>query len=186
MKKTVFIIISVTFVIIFLGLFLWFSQVNRPLPTTPQLVLPTAIPIPSIEIQAAPKSTLLIPTIQPGVVDLMAPEVIRSTIGIQKLSANLPYSTSFTTLTGIPVEIYISNTNLQGRNWTLPVSINGINYHALTATDPEYSIQKQAFREAANKVFDFLTNQGVNPNSIFITWGDKAYMQEAAETWLKN
>ncbi len=45
---------------------------------------------------------------------------------------------------------------------------------------------RQSFREAAKTVFDFLDKNGVNRESLFISWGDRAYEQDTAEKWLQN
>lgn len=154
---------------------------NSPLPSITPFLLSSS-PIPN-----APESTLLLPTNPPetgGGVNTSAPTVEASTTEIRKIYPLLPYTQQLTLSTGLMVDVFVSDTNMNSRPWVLPISIAGIDYNAPEGT-PEYTIARASFREAALETLDWLQQHDVDTNRIFINWGDKAYIQDRAEEWLK-
>lgn len=155
---------------------------NRaPLPSITPFILSSS-PIPN-----APESTLLLPTNPPeagGGVNTSALTVEVSTAEIRKVYPLLPYSQQLTLSTGLTVDVFVSDTNMNSRPWVLPVFIIGVDYNAPEGT-AEYTFARASFREAALETLDWLQQQDVDTSKIFINWGDRAYIQDRAEEWLK-
>ncbi len=152
-----------------------------PLPSITPFLLSSS-PIPNV-----PESTLLLPTNPPevgGGINTSAPTVEMSTAEIRKVYPLLPYTQQLTLSTGLPVEVFVSDTNMNSRPWVLPVFIAGVDYNAPEGTS-EYTLARASFREAALEILDWLQLHDVDTNKIFINWGDRAYIQDRAEEWLK-
>jgi len=45
---------------------------------------------------------------------------------------------------------------------------------------------KQSFKEAANDVFTWMQSKGADPRKMFIVWGDRKFIQDSAEMWLRS
>lgn len=185
MKKIIFILTILISVAVIILLFVVFSALQGKAPSQNELILPTQVPIIPVHLNSIPPSTNTIPTTGPSQINLSAQATQESIQAINLLDGFLPYNNSFTSSTGIPVQIYIPGKNQQERTWTLQIQTLGINFQIATQ-DPKYTSMRQSFREAAQIVFAFLDSHNVNPSTIFITWGDRAYEQETAEKWLQN
>lgn len=154
---------------------------KAPLPNITPFILSSS-PIPE-----APESTLLLPTNPPsqgGGVNTNAPTVEVSTAEIRKVYPLLPYTQQLSLSTGLTVDVFIADTNMNSRPWVLPISIEGIDYNAVEGTT-EYTLSRASFREASLKTLEWLQQQGVNTSKIFVSWGDRAYIQDRAEEWLQ-
>lgn len=159
-------------------------------------VLPPSEPSPNVSLTPTqyPETTRLqpaninrLPTYPPEKgqgVDTSASIVKQSEEEITKLHQFLPYKRDYRLSTGIDVSIVIPPKDLQNNPWTLTVQIFNINYDTQPAQE-DYEIMKQSFREAASDVFTWIRSHGVNPNIIFISWGDMPHAQEKATQWLE-
>lgn len=164
-------------------------SVSTPSQEMPQ-VLPSPTPLPKVVLpkKANPPSLKIIPTLsqeQGGEIDMNSEIVQKSIREINKLTPYLPYKKDVTLSTGLLVSILIPEKSLQSNPWTLTVQIFGIDYNT-RSLDKNYSVLKTSFREAASIVFTWMINNNVNPNDILIQWGDRAFIQEGAENFLKN
>ncbi|MBP7832792.1 MAG: hypothetical protein KA035_03415 [Candidatus Levybacteria bacterium] len=189
MKKII--AISTISFIILLVIILFFlpSILSNPQAPNNRTPLPNITPfiLSSSPIPDAPESTLLLPTNPPsegGGVNTSAPTVQTSTSEIRKVYPLLPYTQQLTLSTGLTVDVFVSDTNMNSRPWVLPISIEGIDYNASEGT-PEYTQSRASFREAALKTLEWLKQQGVDTSKIFVSWGDRAYIQDKAEEWLQ-
>lgn len=182
MNRKAFIIIAGVFIIL-VFLFLIFSALTRRTGNDRQ-PLPTPTPI---IVNEPPKPVQTLPTIpfsQGGGVDTKAQTVEESTQEVAKLYPYLPYSTALELSTGVSVSIQIPEKALQNQPWTLTVQVFGINYQ----TSPEqedYDLMKRSFREAATGVFAWIKSHEADPSKMYIVWGDRSYIQNIAEEWLK-
>lgn len=134
------------------------------------------------------QSILEIPTFGPDqnfAVDADSSIVKDSISSIQSLTAFLPYTHSFTTSTGIPVDIRISDRTYADNEWTLLVYIFGPDYQ-ISKNDSEYNTNRVAFLEAAQDVFNFLEKNNIDASQLIIQWGDRAFVQEQSERWLRE
>lgn len=166
--------------------FFWFSPPLQT-PVAP-LPFPTQIPIEEVLRKVNTPSLETIPTNDPdkgGGIDLENALVRKSLAAINKLSPHIPYQKDITLSTGLPVTILIPEKNLQSNEWTLTVQIFGIDYE-VTKASSNYETMKSSFQEAASMVFAWMESNGVNPNDVLIQWGDRAFIQEAAEEFLKK
>lgn len=104
---------------------------------------------------------------------------------INKLQPYLPYNEDFLTSNGLKISILIPAKELQANDWTLTVNIFGINYQTEKNSE-EYFIMKRSFREAVAKLAEWVNVRGASYDKIIVSWGDRAFMQERAEEWLKD
>lgn len=154
-----------------------------PIPT---LAEPPISPVP--EESPAFQSKQNLPTYPPDKgqgVDLESPVVQTSIAEIEKLYPYLPYLRDYQVSTGLTVSIVIPAKDLQGSPWTLLVQIFGIDYNVPSGSE-EYERMKTSFLEAANSVFEWMRSNQVDPQKIFISWGDRALIQDRAEEWLTS
>lgn len=162
-----------------------FSSPEQPPVTS---LSPTPVPNRTTPQNVKPQSLQTIPTLseeQGGGVNLQSPEVVRSLAAINTLSPFMPFKKEITASTGLPITILVPGINLQSNPWTLTVLIEGIDYN-VGPTESNYTFMKSSFREAAAIVFAWMQEHGVNPNNVLIQWGDRAFVQESAENFLKN
>ncbi len=117
--------------------------------------------------------------------DINAPYIQSSILEIEKVSALLPYSKSFTSSKNIKVEIQIPPAEMLDNNWTLLVQIMGIDYQ-VPEDDPSYNDMKISFLQGAQDVFYWLKNNNINTENIIIQWGDRAFVQDRSAEWLQN
>lgn len=182
------------FFLIGLGLLTFTIIVLALLPQTkeetiPHPIIPTSIPI---SVQQTPKIIPLDITIAPTYapsqgqgINIQSPVVQQSISEIKKLAPFLPYNKDLTLSNGTTVSIVIPPYDLQNNEWTLTVQIFNVDYQT-TPDQPDYQNQRQSFKEAANYVFSWMQSNGVDPKKIFVSWGDKAYIQDQAQEWLQN
>lgn len=112
------------------------------------------------------------------------PIVQSSESEVQKISAYIPYITEITTPGGTNLSIVIPEKSLQTDPWKLTVQIFGINYNVLPE-EPDYQKERSAFIFGANHVFAWMREKNVDPEKVIIKWGDRAFIQQKAEEWLK-
>lgn len=144
-------------------------------------------PVPQSKI-VIPMDIGLAPTYQPGKgegIDINSKIVTDSISEIAKLESKLPYETDLKLSTRRTVSIIIPSRDLEPQPWILTVQIFGIDYISSKA-DKDYSLMKNSFREAAAHVFFWIKENGVEPEKIIVSWGDKAYIQDIAKDWLKS
>lgn len=167
------------------SVFLLFQANKSPSQSNSILPSPSPIPIPT---NSLPKSIQVLPTIptdQGGGIDVNSQAVITSEQEIEKLSSALPYNNDVTLSTGLTVSIVIPAREDQDQNLPLLVQIFGINYDT-SPDQSDYGLMKNSFREAANDVFDWIKSQGADPSKIYIRWGDRAFIENLAQQWLKE
>lgn len=165
-----------------LSIFL-FKNIDRNIITSSR---PT--PIQNITPIAYPRSPLAAPTLSTneGLGTDTASESVQSSISeINSLEPFLPYKDQRRLSTGIPVTIFIPQRSDTDNPWTLSVGIYGINYQ-VNPNDSDYDLQKKSFLEAANIAFEWMESKKVDPEKLYITWGDRAYIQDQAERWLSQ
>ncbi len=184
----IFIILGIC-VAVFLLLTVFFFSFSTP-SQSPLKDIPSPTPIPLEEILRRVNTPSLetIPTNTPdkgGGVDLENTLVQKSLTAINKLAPYLPYQKDVTLSTGLPVSILIPEKSLQSNEWTLTAQVFGIDYE-VTPTSNNYAVTKSSFQEAAAIVFTWIESNGVNPSDVLIQWGDRAFIQEAAENFLKK
>lgn len=186
-------IIILLLVLLFIIVMLFFINATLYSPKSKPLPLLTPTPVqgdqtPPFVTPGFTVNTQPIPTIpfeQGGGINTNAPEVKNSEVEIQKLYPLLPYNQDIPLSTGITASVVIPGQDLQNNEWTLKVQIFGINYET-SPQQSDYAVMKQSFKEAASDVFRWISNNGVNPAKIYFVWGDKAYIQRIAETWLSE
>jgi hypothetical protein len=138
-------------------------------------------------ISIIPLSTNNLPTYAPEKgrgVDLEAPLIKNSTSEIEKLYGHLPLNREVKLSTGLTVSIVIPAQNLQNNPWTLTIQIFGIDYE-VPQSDSNYLLMKNSFLEATNVVFNWIKNNNANLQNIVISWGNRKFIQDRAEEWLK-
>ena len=187
-RKLLFLATVILAVIILFTLFSIFSALKPS--EIPSNVTPTAYPQASVKRQTkiAPQNIQSLPTFSPAKgqgVDVTALSVQASIEEINKLDPYLPFTQDVQLANGQTVSISIPPKNLQNNPWTLTVQIFGIDYNT-TPDQPDYQLSKQSFLQAADTVFQWLQSHNANPAKIYISWGDKAYIQTQAESWLKE
>ena len=170
-----------TFVILYWRLNQTKTSIN---PNDKLLVSKTPQPI-TISVQ--PKKIADIPRLtdqQGGGINTQTKTVVDSVKNIESLSSKLPFNNSFTSSSGLEVEILIPSKEYLENDWTLTVQMFGIDYQVPDG-DPEYESMKQSFREGANIVFKFIEDAGLNPNDFIILWGNRQIIQDSSEKWLQ-
>lgn len=185
-NKVVIFITAIIIIIVSLIVVIFLSSLKKPLPTIPSLISPTPFPLPT---NLYPKKVLEIPSLPPekGVgVDTQAKSVKDSEAEINKIYSFLPYQNNLTLTTGVKVEILIPSKEFQDIPWVLRASINGIVYNAADPSNPDYTLMKNSFREASSIVLSFLKEKGVDTSKVYISWGDREFIQTASERWLKD
>ena len=118
-------------------------------------------------------------------IDIDSPYIANSIAEIKKLKTKLPYTIDFTSSKSVPVSIVIPSYDLLDNEWTLVVNISGIDYQ-VPESDPSYSDMQLSFLEASRDVFFWLKEQGVDTEKIIIEWGDRQYIKERSEQWLRG
>jgi hypothetical protein len=126
-----------------------------------------------------------IPQEHGGGIDTKSNQVKQSEMEIEKLSKHLPFQESITLSSGKVVEILIPAKELQFNQWTLTVQIFNIKYQEEEDSQKDEEMKK-SFLEAANYVFSWMKDKGVNPDNVIISWGDRAFIQSRAEKWLDS
>lgn len=145
---------------------------------------PTITRVPLNKLKTANEVPTLVPERGQGI-DIHSPQVQSSKTSIEKLSSNLPYSKTFTSAQGVPVEILIPPMNLQENNWTLTIHIFGPDYQ-MPESDPEYEEMKNAFLDGATDVMQFIKSNDINSDDIIVQWGDRIFIQERSTQWLQE
>lgn len=164
------------------------NRVTAPVPSTspaPSGVIPTAVALPDDMVKG--QSIRIVPTLNPADgqgLNLESEEVKNSIAQIEKIKSKLPYKKTFTTTSGINVDILIPSYELLENPWTLTVHVFKLDYEILE-DNPEYQKNRQAFLEAARDVFFWLKNNGVKTEQIIIQWGDREFIQTRSEEWLR-
>ena len=127
-----------------------------------------------------------VPTLNPADgygLNIESPEVKNSINEINKIVDYLPYKKPISS-NGLDVEILIPSYELIENEWTLTVYIFGVNYQ-IEPEDPQYKANKQAFVTAAQDVFYFLKSKNIATENLIIQWGDRAFIQDISEEWLR-
>ncbi len=157
-----------------------------PTPTTSTRTEPTSIPALKITL-VPPKNIKEVPTLpysQGGGIDTSDPIVRESAKNIQQLQEALPYSKTLRTSNGLDIEILIPPPDLQENRWTFTANVYGIDYEVEDGS-PEYVLMKTAFREGAAHIFNYVRQQGVEPEKLIFKWGGRVFIEERAEEWLQ-
>lgn len=165
---------------------------NNQQPTPESSIVPVA-PSPSSFISRGPTTitpllTQELPYNTPeegGGIDLESSIVQQSQSQVTKILPSLPYETNFRSEDGTIISTLIPGAQFQETPWVLDVQIFGIDYQ-VSQENPSYQAQKVVFLKAAANIFEWLKSQGVDPEKIIISWGDKAYIREQAERWLSE
>jgi hypothetical protein len=146
--------------------------------------IPTTFPVTTISVRS--KTISVIPTLQTdqGGINPQSVQAQASQREIKKITRTLPFEKEVMTSKGIKTSIVIPSADLQDNTWSLYVQIFGIDYNVPESSN-DYVIMKQAFRESAQEVFTWLQKNGVDLKSIIIVWGDRKFIQNRAEEWLK-
>ena len=160
------------------------SQNNGRISPTPQaIVSPTPILVKSA---FTTRQLNTVPTLNPTEgygLDIESPEVQSSISEINKIVNDLPYTKTFSS-NDITVEILIPSYKYIENEWTLTVHIFGIDYQ-IPQDDPQYNANKQAFLAAAQDVYYWLKSKNIATENLIIQWGDRAFIQERSEEWLR-
>lgn len=138
--------------------------------------------------QTHPPAVNDVPTLAPqqgGGIDLNSSVIQASSTEIKKITSYLPYEQDAVLSTGESVSILIPAADLQENTWTMNAQIFGINYNT-SPDQPDYEVTKTSFKEAVGILFSWIRQQGANPDKIIFIWGDKKYIQDQAEAWLKE
>lgn len=184
----IFVILGLCVAVFLVLIVFFFSSSTPSQKPTQSIPSPTPIPLEEILRRVNTPSLETIPTSAPdkgGGVDLESTLVQKSLAAITKLAPNIPYQKDVTLSTGLPVTILIPEKSLQSNEWTLTAQIFGIDYE-VTKASSNYETMKSSFQEAAGMVFAWMESNGVNPDDVLIQWGDRAFIQEAAEGFLKK
>lgn len=117
-----------------------------------------------------------------GKLDTSAIPVQQSKNSLDLLKPHLPFNQTITTSTGTKVTFSIFS-KTPDDPYSLYVAIGGVDF-----TTPKgaanYAQTVQDFRDTTNTVFSFITRNGVDPSTLYITWADLLPNQKAAESWL--
>jgi len=181
-------IIAFIFIILFSSLVTFLSLNNTKKRGEP--VGPTITSFPAgqkLIISPYFKQTDQIPTLSPqkgGGVDISSPYVLESIREISKLSSFIPYSEDVFLSTGLSVSIVIPGKDLQTNPWELTVYINNIDYD-VSPGDKDYILMRESFIETSSIVLAKIKERGADPNNIYFVWGDKAYIRNLSEEWLR-
>ncbi len=138
----------------------------------------SAVPVPKI-VDEAPRVT----TSEDAAINLQSDPVKISRSEIRKLVSFLPFEQTYQLSTGVKVSLIIPSPALQNSDWALEVDVNGIDYQV--AKDEE-EIMKKSFIETSGKVFDWMKSKEVDPAKIYIVWGDRQFIRNRAQEWLKS
>ncbi len=130
------------------------------------------------------KTITNIPTTTEGI-DENSIEVKNSIKEIENLYPHLPYSEELVSSTGVDLSILIPSREFQTNSFTLSVEVFGIDYN-MPVDDPNYSNMQASFLEGAEKIFSFIKSKNVDPKKIIFSWGDRLFIQERAQEWLKD
>lgn len=125
------------------------------------------------------------PSTSGGGVDINSQLVQDSAREINKIGLFIPYQKEIKLSTGVDVSILIPGKELQINAWTLTIQVFGIDYR-VTENDKDYEQMRKSFLEASKEVFSWMRSLGIAPEKIIISWGDRAFIQESAEKWLKS
>lgn len=120
-----------------------------------------------------------------GGVDTTSPQVQSSIKSIRKISPFLPYSHIFTTKNKIKIEVFLPESKYMENEWTLSANVFGIDY-MIPENHPQYATMKEAFKEGALDVISFLENHDVDPTKVYIQWGDRRFIQDRADRWIRE
>ncbi len=94
------------------------------------------------------------------------------------------YIYSFQTSVGITTDIAISS-YLNDTEETVRIEIFGLNY-VYDQNDPQTNPNMIAFKESFEKVKEIFAENNVNINELHISLGNKKYIRDIAETWIKT
>jgi hypothetical protein len=193
-NKIYIIALVLLFILVFLVSFTFFLKEKimfEKSSTLIQHVTPAAPTSPPVHYHftssSLPKTVQKIPTVAPENgfgIDTNSLIVKNSEKEIAKLSKVLPYQKEFITQNGIPVSILINAPQLQNNTWTLVIQIYGIDY-SVNQDMNAYVPNKTAFREAAATVFAWLKEKDVLTQNLIVQWGDKEFIENKAQEWLK-
>lgn len=156
-------------------------------PKTPSLITsPSPVPTKYPLLKSVnPPEMKSLPSGKQGGVDIESDPIKNSQLEIEKLNPSLPFEETLRLESGEEVTILIPSPSLQINPWTLTVQIFGLDYQ-IPEDDSNYELIKESFLEASANAFGWINSKGANPEKIIISWGDKAFIQESAEKWLKT
>lgn len=164
------IIILLSFGVIAIIIIAIFSTVKSP--TQP------AIP------RESPIKTYQLPKTPAGGIDENAKEVQTSQQLIVQLQERLPFvKETFITSSGHTTSYRIFRLETDP-DFAININVYGVNFQSI-ASDPDYGQTVQDFQETAQEAFGWIKSQDVNPNDLIILWGDRKFIQDSAENWLK-
>ncbi|HRN95868.1 MAG TPA: hypothetical protein PLD54_00295 [Candidatus Levybacteria bacterium] len=184
MQKKILFILSITIIIvIFIGIVALLRTIKLPSKEDTSV-----IPLPTLyqpRITTLPQQPKTLPVTPGQGINLGDQAVINSIQEINKIQPFLPYQQTHILSTGIQVDIIISSGSVQGTPWILPVSIEGIDYN-IPNTSSEYIPTRNTFIEATDIVFTWLEEHGVESDKVYISWGQRAAVQERIQQWLRG
>lgn len=154
--------------------------------TTPIPSIISSSPTPKVPVPISMENVPVVPSDKGGGVDTSSQTVNQSKAEIAKLVPHLPYEQNDVKLgTGKTVSILIPSSKYQINPWTLTIQIFGVNYQTVLG-DSNYLLMEASFLEASRMAFDWIKSNDANPDRMIISWGDKDYIQQTAEEWLKS
>lgn len=178
--KVVVLIILISFIALLLFFLLLFRRVSDEKEATPS---PASTPL-----QIIPQDIRAAPTFAPSEgmgIDVLSEPIQKSISEIAKIESSLPFKKTVLLSTGDEADILIPKRSSFSNKWTLTIYIDGLNFN-IHPQEPEYDKIRTSFLEAANIAFDWIREGGADPTKMYINWGDRAFIQEKAEVWLKK
>jgi hypothetical protein len=185
------ILIAILVTILLVILYSYFSFINRNPSSPPIIPVQKTITITTAPIKGDLPKVLNInqvPTLRPDQgqgVDITSQIAQNSTGQINVIEKELTYEDTIKTSNGQEVTIVIPRKDLQANPWTLTVYTHGVNFNA-PKNSKEYNTMKTAYLESVAHVFTWLRSKGVQPEQVIFQWGDKRYIQDRAEEWLRE
>lgn len=142
---------------------------------------PSATPIPP----ATTPSFNSPPRSSDGLINEAAPEIISANQNVYQLSKSLPINIdSFSTSVGITTDIRIFTYPSDPR-FVIRVEIYGLDYQDQN-TNPAENSDVVAFQESFLKAKQEIEKHGVVLKDMYISFGDKKYIQDTAGLWVQS
>lgn len=181
-RKLLFFIFSLATLVLFFFLYVGLTLFRSSEPKAQLSPTPAFKTIPL----TPPADIRIAPTLPPSRgtgLDISSFQVKQSEAEVRKLSPFLPYKEALTLSTGLVVDVVIPDQSLQANPWTLTVQVFGIDYQT-TPSEPNYPFMKASFKEAALRLFSWMKEHNADHAKLFISWGDRAFIQQRATIWL--
>lgn len=161
-------------------------QQKRPDQLVPRMPF-SANPSPQMFNPSALPSFVITPPKKTGgeQIDESSQKVAESQIEIDKFRKSLPLTSTITTSTGQAIDVVVDSPTFANSPWLLDAYFSGVDFR-IPANSSGYAQAKLSFKEAVAFVSNWIRSQGADPNKIIISWGDRAYIQERGDLWLKE